>query len=111
MAPASICFAMSADVPANALPHLTVAINAQVNPANPGGAESAIQGLLAHMAARETSSERFLVLATQRYAPDFEQLAGRDQQVVAWPFAQVAYAPFRTMTRRWQRAVRRAGPL
>ena len=29
---------------------VTVAINAQVNPANPGGAEAAIQGLLAHLA-------------------------------------------------------------
>jgi glycosyltransferase involved in cell wall biosynthesis len=102
---------MSVDSRASSLPPLTVAINAQVNPANPGGAESAIQGLLAHLAAREASSEQFLVLATQRYAPDFENLAGRDQQVVAWSFAQVAYAPFRTMTRRWQRAVRKAGPL
>jgi glycosyltransferase involved in cell wall biosynthesis len=102
---------MPADTRPTSLPPLTVAINAQVNPANPGGAESAIQGLLAHLAARDTSDERFLVLATQRYAPDFERLAGRDQQVIAWPFAQVAYAPFRTLTRRWQRAVRKAGPL
>jgi glycosyltransferase involved in cell wall biosynthesis len=90
---------------------LIVAINAQVNPANPGGAESAIQGLLAHLAARNTSDERFLVLATQRYAPAFERLAGNDQRVISWPFPQVAYAPFRTLTRRWQRAVRKAGPL
>jgi glycosyltransferase involved in cell wall biosynthesis len=90
---------------------LSVAINAQVNPANPGGAESAIQGLLAHLAARDVSDERFLILATQRYAPAFELLAGRDQRVVAWPFPQVAYAPFRTLTRRWQRAVGKAGPL
>ena len=93
------------------LPPLTVAINAQVNPANPGGAESAIQGLLAHLAARDTSAEHFKVLATRRYAPDFERLTGTDQQAIAWPFPQVAYAPFRTMTRRWQRAVRKAGPL
>ena len=43
---------------------LTVAINAQVNPANPGGAESAIQGLLAHSGARRPPTERFVVLAT-----------------------------------------------
>ena len=36
------------DAPAETL---TVAINAQVNPANPGGAESAIQGMLTHFAA------------------------------------------------------------
>jgi glycosyltransferase involved in cell wall biosynthesis len=90
---------------------LTVAINAQVNPANPGGAESAIQGLLTHLTARDTSDEQFLVLATKRYAPAFERLVGSDQRVVAWPFPQVAYAPFRTLTRRWQRAVRKAGPL
>src|SRR5215213_10209287 len=90
---------------------LTIAINAQVNPANPGGAESAIQGLLAHLARRESADERFLVLATRRYAPDFERLTGAGQDVLAWPFPQVAYAPFRTLTRRWQRAVRRAGPL
>src|SRR4051794_13667838 len=93
-----------------ALPRLTVAINAQVNPANPGGAESAIQGLLRHLAARERPEERFLVLATRRYAPDFEKLVGTGQDVMAWPFPQVAYAPFRTLTRRWQRAVRKAGP-
>ena len=90
---------------------LTVAINAQVNPANPGGAESAIQGLLAHLAARDNADERFLVLATQRYAPAFEDLTGAGQDILAWPFPQVAYAPFRTLTRRWQRAVRKAGPL
>src|SRR4051794_9555675 len=102
---------MHTDTPTTRLSPLTVAINAQVNPANPGGAESAIQGLLAHLGARQSSDERFVVLATQRYAPDFEKLTGADQQVVAWPFPQVAYAPFRTMTRRWQRAVRKAGPL
>ena len=31
--------------------------------------------------------------------------------MLAWPFPQLAYAPFRTMTRRWQRVQRRAGPL
>ena len=49
---------------------LTVAINAQVNPANPGGAESAIQGLLAHLAEQASPDERFLVLSTGRYAAD-----------------------------------------
>lgn len=90
---------------------LTVAINAQVNPANPGGAESAIHGMLTHFAAQRSTTERFLVLATERYAPDFRQLAGHGQDVIAWPFPQVAYAPFRTMTRRWQRVHRRAGRL
>lgn len=90
---------------------LTVAINAQVNPANPGGAESAIQGMLTHFAARVSADERFVVLATERYAADFEKLTGHGQRVVAWPFPQVAYAPFRTMTRRWQRVHRRSGRL
>ena len=62
---------------------LTVAINAQVNPANPGGAESAIQGLLAHLAARDNADERFLVLATHRYAPAFEHLTERGRTF--WP--------------------------
>jgi glycosyltransferase involved in cell wall biosynthesis len=90
---------------------VTVAINAQVNPANAGGAESAIRGLLAHLAAQASLTERFVVLATGRYAADFEQLAGAGQEVLAWPFPQPAHAPFRTMTRRWQRVQRRAGPL
>ena len=90
---------------------VTVAINAQVNPANPGGAEAAIQGLLAHLADQAGSDERFVVLATARYAPDVERLTGRGQEVHAWPFPQPAFAPFRTMTRRWQRARRRAGRL
>jgi glycosyltransferase involved in cell wall biosynthesis len=90
---------------------VTVAINAQVNPANPGGAESAIQGLLRHLAAQAGPHERFLVLATSRYAPEMERWVGRGQEVLAWPFPQLAYAPFRTMTRRWQRAKGRAGPL
>jgi glycosyltransferase involved in cell wall biosynthesis len=88
---------------------LTVAINAQVNPANPGGAESAIQGMLTHFAAQASGDERILVLATERYAPDFRRLAGRGQDVAVWPYSQVAFAPFRTMTRRWQRVRRRAG--
>jgi glycosyltransferase involved in cell wall biosynthesis len=90
---------------------LTVAINAQVNPNNPGGAESAIRGMLTHFAQQASKDERFLVLATERYAPDFRRLAGAGQEVMVWPFPQVAYAPFRTMTRRWQRLQRRAGRL
>jgi glycosyltransferase involved in cell wall biosynthesis len=90
---------------------VTVAINAQVNPANPGGAESAIRGLLAHLADAGDPSARVLVLATARYAPDFGPLVGPGQRVVAWPFPQPAYRPFRTMTRRWRRIARRAGPL
>jgi len=88
---------------------LTVAINAQVNPANPGGAEQAIQGMLTHFARRASPDQRFLVLATERYAPDFRRLAGQGQDVLVWPFPQIAYAPFRTMTRRWQRVHRRSG--
>jgi glycosyltransferase involved in cell wall biosynthesis len=88
---------------------LTIAINAQVNPANPGGAESAIQGMLAHFAEQASDDERFLILATERYAADFRRLAGRGQDVAVWPFPQVAYAPFRTMTRRWQRVQQRSG--
>ena len=88
---------------------LTVAINAQVNPGNPGGAESAIKGMLAHFAVQAGPDERFVVLATERYAPDFRRLVGGRHEVLVWPFPQVAYAPFRTMTRRWQRLQRRAG--
>lgn len=90
---------------------VTVAINAQVNPSSAGGAESAIQGMLTHFADLASDGERFVVLATQRYAADFARLAGRGQRVVAWPHAQQAYAPFREMTRRWQRLKRRAGRL
>lgn len=88
---------------------ITVAINAQVNPANPGGAEAAIQGLLANLAEHASPEERFVVLSTVRYAADIERLTGRGQDVLGWPFSQPAYAPFRTMTRRWQRVRRRAG--
>ena len=90
---------------------VTVAINAQVNPANPGGAESAIQGMLTSFGQQAGDEERILVLATERYAVDFRRLTGPGQDVVVWPFPQVAYAPFRTMTRRWQRIHRRSGRL
>ena len=88
---------------------LTVAINAQVNPANPGGAESAIQGMLTYFGRQAGHDERFLVLANERYAADIRRLTGPGQDVMVWPFPQVAYAPFRTMTRRWQRVHRRSG--
>jgi glycosyltransferase involved in cell wall biosynthesis len=90
---------------------VTVAINAQVNPANPGGAESAIQGLLAHLSAQGSHDERFVVLATSRYASDVKRWTGHGQEVVSWPFPQPAFVPFRSMTRRWQRFHRRAGRL
>ena len=86
-----------------------MALNAQVNPANPGGAEQAIQGMLTYFALHASADERFVVLATDRYASDFRRLAGNGQDVMVWPFPQVAYAPFRTMTRRWQRVHRRSG--
>lgn len=90
---------------------LTVALNAQVNPANPGGAESAIRGMLRHFAQHAEPSERIVALATRRYASDVEQWTSAGQRVVAWPFQQPAYAPFRSLSRRWQRVQRRAGPL
>jgi glycosyltransferase involved in cell wall biosynthesis len=90
---------------------VTVAINAQVNPGNPGGAESAIQGMIAHFEHETRADDRLVLLATERYAPAFRQLARPRQEVMVWPFQQVAYAPFRTMTHRWQRVQRRAGRL
>ena len=102
---------ISADRPAAepSIRVVTVAINAQINPGNPGGAESAIQGLLAHLSAQASPTERFVVLSTERYTPDVEQWTGQGQEVVAWPFPQPAFVPFRSMTRRWQRLHRRAG--
>ncbi|MGE3271736.1 MAG: glycosyltransferase family 4 protein [Chloroflexota bacterium] len=89
---------------------VTVAINAQINPANAGGVESALQGLITYLADLSLE-ERYLLLSTIRYAPDLERLARRKLQVVPWPFPQKAYAPYRSMTRRWTRWHARAGML
>jgi glycosyltransferase involved in cell wall biosynthesis len=91
-------------------PKLTVAINAQINPANAGGVESALQGLVSHLA-RQAPDERLLLLSTVKYAPALERLADGAFQVVPWPFPQKAYTPFRQMTRRWTRWHGRAGRL
>lgn len=89
---------------------LTVAINAQVNPANAGGVESALQGLVTYLAERPLE-ERYLLLSTVKYAPALERLAEGKLQVVPWPFPQKAFAPYRNMTRRWTRWHTRAGAL
>jgi glycosyltransferase involved in cell wall biosynthesis len=85
---------------------LTVAINAQVA----GGVESALQGLVTYLAERSLE-ERYLLLSTVKYAPALERLAEGKLQVVPWPFPQKAFAPFRSMTRRWTRWHNRAGAL
>jgi glycosyltransferase involved in cell wall biosynthesis len=89
---------------------LTVAINAQINPVHGGGVESALQGLMAHLD-EQAHDERFLLLSTVRYAPDLSALAGKNQQVVPWPFLQKGYAPYRRKTDRWERWQTQAGPL
>lgn len=89
---------------------LTVAINAQVNPANAGGVESALQGLITYLSELPLE-ERYLLLSTVKYAPSLEKLAAGKLQVVPWPFPQKAYAPYRSMTRRWSRWQTRAGAL
>jgi glycosyltransferase involved in cell wall biosynthesis len=88
----------------------TVAINAQINPDNAGGVESALQGLMTYLDG-QSSDERYLLISTVRYAPEIEALADKRYQVVPWPFAQKGYAPFRKMTRRWTRWHTRAGRL
>ena len=89
---------------------LTVAINAQINPANAGGVESALQGLIAYLA-EQPLDERYLLLSTVKYAPALERLTNGRFGVVPWPFPQKAYAPYRSMTRRWTRWHARAGRL
>jgi len=89
---------------------LTVAINAQINPVQGGGVESAIQGLMAHLD-DQASDERFLLLSTTKYAQNLEVLAGQTQQVVPWPFRQKGLGPYRRRTARWQRWQARAGHL
>ncbi|MCC6179826.1 MAG: glycosyltransferase family 4 protein [Chloroflexi bacterium] len=89
---------------------LTVAIDSQINPANPGGVEAALVGLLRALA-EAPGPERYALLSTLRYTSDLQALAGSAQRVIPWPYPQKAAAPYRTMTRRWQRLHRRAGRL
>lgn len=89
---------------------LTVAINAQVNPANAGGVESALQGLVTYLAELPLD-ERYVLLSTVKHAPALERLAAGKLAVVPWPFPQKASAPYRSMTRRWTRWHARAGAL
>jgi glycosyltransferase involved in cell wall biosynthesis len=89
---------------------LTVAINAQIDPERAGGVETALNGLLAHLA-EQAADERFLLLSTARFKPTLARLAGSSYDVVNWPYPQKAYAPVRRLTRRWKRWQIQAGPL
>jgi glycosyltransferase involved in cell wall biosynthesis len=88
---------------------LTVAINAQIDPERAGGVETALNGLIAHLAEQATA-ERFLLLSTARFQPGLARLAGSAYDVVTWPYPQKAYAPVRRLTPRWQRWRTQAGP-
>ena len=88
---------------------MTVAINAQINPANAGGVESALNGLITYLAELPLE-ERYLLLSTVKYAPALERIAGGKLSVVPWPFPK-APAPSRAMTRRWSRWRAQAGRL
>ena len=87
---------------------LTVAINAQIDPAQAGGVESALQGLIRELVARE-GAERYVLLGTERHADALRPLGGPNQAVVAWPFPQPW--KFRRMSPRWRRLQARAGAL
>jgi len=89
---------------------LTVAVNAQIDPERAGGVETAVHGLVTHLAARATD-ERFLLLSTQRFAPTLRRLAGDPYEVVAWPYPRKGPGPVRRLTPRWQRWRAQAGPL
>ena len=89
---------------------LTVAINAQIDPERAGGVETALNGLVAHLAAQATD-ERFLLLSTARFQPSLARLAGESYDVVTWPYPQKAYPAVRRLTPRWQRWRAQAGPL
>ena len=89
---------------------LTVAINAQIDPARAGGVESALQGLIHHLAATP-DPERYVLLGTERHADALRPLTGPNQLVERWPYPQKARAPFRRMTPRWQGLRARAGTL
>ena len=106
---------MTLDLPANAdrrltSPPLTVAINAQIDPERAGGVETALVGLVAHLAAL-ADDERFILLATAKYQPALARLAGPSYDVLTWPYPQKAYAAVRRLTPRWRRWQARAGPL
>lgn len=89
---------------------LTVAINAQIDPERAGGVETAVHGLVAHLAAQATD-ERFLLLSTDRFAPTLQRLAGEAYQVLPWPYPRKGLGPVRRLTPRWQRWKAQAGPL
>src|SRR5215218_7481849 len=88
---------------------LTVAINAQVDPDRAGGVETAIQGLVTHLAAQATD-EHFLLLSTDRFGPALKRLAGDAYEVVTWPYPRKGPGPVRRLTPRWQRWKAKAGP-
>ena len=89
---------------------ITVAINAQLDPERAGGVESALNGLIVHLAA-QAADERFLLLSTARFQQTLARKAGAAYDVVTWPYPQKAYAPVRRLTPRWQRWQAQAGPL
>jgi glycosyltransferase involved in cell wall biosynthesis len=89
---------------------VTVAINAQIDPERAGGVETAVHGLVAHLAAQATD-ERFLLLSTDRFAPALRRVAGDAYQVLAWPYPTKGLGPVRRLTPRWQRWRAQAGPL
>lgn len=89
---------------------LTVAINTQIDPGRAGGVETAIVGLVRHLAA-QAADERFLLLATEKHRPALARLAGPSYEVVTWPYPQKAYAAVRRLTPRWQRWQQQVGPL
>lgn len=89
---------------------ITIAINAQIDPGRAGGVETALNGLVAHLAAQSTD-ERLLLLSTPRFQSAMAQLAGDRYDVVPWPYPQKAYPAVRRLTPRWRAWQERAGPL
>ena len=98
---------MTLDVAAEADRHLretplTVAINAQIDPERAGGVETALNGLVAHLAAQATD-ERFLLLSTAKFQPTL-RAAGRPASRRSSPGRTPRRRmPPSALTPRWQR--------
>jgi glycosyltransferase involved in cell wall biosynthesis len=89
---------------------LTIAINAQIDPGRAGGVETALNGLVAHLAG-QAKDERLVLLSTPRFQSAIAELAAHRYDVVSWPYPQKVYPAVRRLTPRWQEWQSRAGPL
>ncbi|HEC14106.1 MAG TPA: glycosyltransferase family 1 protein [Acidiferrobacteraceae bacterium] len=88
---------------------VTVALNGQINPLNPGGTESSVMSIVKHIGPLSDKIDlKFISLPAFSYT--FTQIMQEGPEVIDWPYPMSAPVSNAVSSERWIKVRRRLGP-